>query len=509
MSSKIKNMSAEVKTHGVVSGHSGAVNRVARALAGLTGLAVIIAMVVACGGKNESPAPSTSTSAAATGGDLAAAAQDAYTYAYPLVTMEYTRRVLTNTVEPQGTAAPMGQFVRMREYPNAQFRAVTAPNADTLYTQAWFDVAKEPWIVSVPDMGDRYFLLPMLDGWTEVFASPGKRTTGGKAQTFAITGPGWSGTLPPGVTEYKSATAMVWLLGRIFCTGTPEDYAAVHALQDQITAVPLSAYGKPYTAAPGVVDPAVDTKIAVREQVNALSGADYFRTFADLLKTNPPTAADAPTVQTLAKLGIVPGQAFDATKLDPGVASAIADAPKAAQGKIMAWAKDGIAAGDNTFQNGWLFTTKTGTYGTNYLQRAYITAIGLGANLPQDAVYPTSEGPSQQVKYNGANKYVMHFDKGQLPPVKGFWSLTMYDADYFFVDNPLNRYTLSQRDNLTTNPDGSVDLLIQADPPSDTANWLPAPKGDFVLMLRMYWPQETAPSIIDGTWKVPPVTQAP
>ncbi len=506
MSPKIKKLSAEVKATRPTGGHSGPVNK----LMGLAALVAVIAMVGACSGQKDD-APPSSTSAAAGDTDLAAAARDAYTYAYPLVTMEYTRRSLTNAVAPQGTSAPMGQFVRMREYPNAQFRAVTAPNADTLYTQAWFDVAKEPWIVSVPDMGDRYFLLPMLDGWTDVFAAPGKRTTGGKAQTFAITGPGWTGTLPPGVTEYKSPTALVWLLGRIYCTGTPQDYAAVHALQDQINAVPLSAYGKPYTPTPGVVNPAVDTKTAVREQVNALDGPGFFSVFANLLKANPPATADAPMVQTLAKLGIVPGQDFDAAKLEPAVASALAAAPKAAQKTIMGWATDGVAAGDNTFANGWLFTVKTGSYGTNYLQRAYITAIGLGANLPQDAVYPTSEGPSQGVKYTGANRYLLHFDKGQLPPVKGFWSLTMYDADYFFVDNPLNRYTLSQRDNLTTNPDGSVDLLIQADPPAPdkTANWLPAPKGDFVLMLRMYWPQETPPSIIDGTWKVPPVTPVP
>lgn len=480
---------------------------------GLTGLAAVVtiaAMVVGCsGGKptsqtSTSPTPSSDT-------DLAAAARDAYVYGYPLVTMEYTRRSLTNTVQPEGTSAPMGQFVRMREYPTAQFKAVTAPNADTLYTQAWFDVSQEPWIVSVPDMGDRYFLLPMLNGWTEVFASPGKRTTGGEAQTFAITGPGWHGTLPAGVTEYKSTTAMVWLLGRIYCTGTPEDYAAVHALQDQITAVPLSAYGKPYTPAPGVVDPAVDTTTPVRDQVNALDGASYFRSLAQLLKANPPTADDAPMVATLAKLGITPGQDFDAAKLDPAVASAITAAPKPAQDAIMSWATEGVAAGDNTVQNGWLFSTKTGAYGVNYIQRAYVTAIGLGANLPEDAVYPTSEGPTQTEKYNGAHSYVMHFDKGQLPPVKGFWSLTMYDANYFFVDNPLNRYTLSQRDQLVTNPDGSVDLLIQADPPATEkmSNWLPAPTGDFVLMMRLYWPQDTPPSIIDGTWKVPPAARQP
>jgi hypothetical protein len=471
---------------------------------GLLALALATGMVSACGSGN-----SATSSQGESESDLVAIAQDAYVYAYPLVTMEYTRRVLTNTAEPQGNTAPMGQFARLRAYPNAQFRAVTAPNADTLYTIAWFDVSKEPWIVTVPDMGDRYFLLPLLDGWTDVFNVPGSRTTGGKAQTFAITGPGWKGTLPAGVTEYKSATSMVWLLGRIYCTGTPEDYAAVNALQDKITAQPLSTFGKPYTPAPGTVDPSVDAKTAVREQVNALDGAAYFKLFADLLKTNPPTSADAPMVEKLARLGIVPGEDFDATQLDSKVSAAIADASKPAQDKIMAWAKEGVAVGDNTFDNGWLFTTKTGAYGTNYLQRAYVTAIGLGANLPQDAVYPTSEGPDQASKYNGANKYVIHFAKGQLPPVKGFWSLTMYDADYFFVDNPLNRYTLSQRDALSTNADGSVDLLVQADSPGADreANWLPAPKGDFVLMLRMYWPQESAPSILDGTWKVPPVSQ--
>ena len=149
---------------------------------------------------------------------------EAYIYAYPLVTMEYTRQAMTNTVKPQGTRAPMGEFVRMRSYPNAQFRDVTAPNADTLYTQAWVDVTKEPWVLSLPDMNGRYYLFPMLDGWTNVFQVPGKRTTGTGAQKYAITGPGWKGTLPKGVTEYKSPTGIVWLLGRIYCTGTPEDY---------------------------------------------------------------------------------------------------------------------------------------------------------------------------------------------------------------------------------------------------------------------------------------------
>jgi len=437
------------------------------------------------------------------------AAIEAYIYAYPLVTMEMTRRVMTNVAAPVGTRAPMGEFVRMREYPSSKFRDVTAPNADTLYTTAWLDVTKEPWIVSIPDMKGRFFLFPMLDGWTSVFQDPGKRTTGTAAQKYAITGPGWKGTLPKGVTEYKSPTGIVWILGRIYCTGTPEDYKAVHALQDQVSVVPLSAYGKPHKPAAGKVDPSIDMKTAVREQVNALDGAAYFKLFAELLKTNPPVADDAPMVARLAKIGIVPGQGFDASKLDPAVAKGIAAAPKPAQDKIMRHMKEGLLTGDFRLENGWFFTTKAGLYGTNYLQRALITAIGLGANRPQDAVYPTSEGPDLVKKYSGAKKYVMRFEKGKLPPANGFWSLTMYDAQYFFVDNPLNRYTLSQRDALKANPDGSVDLYVQHESPGKDkeSNWLPAPSGEFILMMRLYWPKETPPSLLDGSWKIPEVRE--
>jgi hypothetical protein len=435
---------------------------------------------------------------------------DAYIYGYPLVTMELTRRVMTNVREPEGTHAPMGQFVRARHYPDANFRDVTAPNADTLYTTAWIDVSKEPWVLSLPDAHDRYYLFPMLDGWTDVFQVPGKRTTGTGAQTYAITGPGWKGTLPPGVKQYKSPTSMVWLLGRIYCTGTPEDYEAVHKLQDQISVVPLSAYGKPYTPAPGTVDASLDTKKAVREQVNDLSVEAYFTLLAQLMVDNPPNPADKAIVKKMAKLGIIPGRPFDGSKLDPVAKEAIAHVPKIAQDRIMGWLKEGIVFGDMKLRNGWLFTTETGLYGTKYRQRALVTAIGLGANRPQDAIYPTSEGPSLIHSYSGEKKYVMHFNKGELPPVNGFWSLTMYDKDYFFVANPLNRYSISARQDLKPNADGSVDLYIQNESPGADreSNWLPAPKDKFILMLRLYWPKETSPSILDGTWRIPEVKAA-
>jgi hypothetical protein len=228
----------------------------------------------------------------------------------------------------------------------------------------------------------------------------------------------------------------------------------------------------------------------------------YFKLLADLMKTNPPAAADAPMVEKMAKIGIVPGQDFDIGKLDPAAAKGLQGAPKAAQEKIMA--HFGTAG---TSVSGWIFTTKTGLYGTDYIQRALITAVGLGANRPQDAVYPTSEKDADGNPYDGASRYVMHFDKGQMPPAEGFWSLTMYNAEYFFVANKLNRYTLSSRDKFKMNKDGSVDLYIQRDMPAKekVTNWLPAPDGKFVLMLRLYWPRETPPSIIDGTWKPPAV----
>lgn len=430
-------------------------------------------------------------------------ALEAYVYAYPLVTMEYTRRVMTNVAEPQGTKAPMGQIGRLREYPTASFRDVTAPNADTLYTYAFFDVAKEPYVLSLPDMGDRYALFPMLDGWTDVFEVPGKRTTGTGAQTYAITGPGWSGTLPEGVSEYKSPTSMVWLLGRIYCDGTPEDYKAVHKVQDEVKLVPLSAYGKDYTPPPGEVDPSIDMKTAVREQVNALDAVAYFTEFCKLLKTNPPAAADAPILEKLATIGIVPGKDFDADKLDIVLRKRL---PQIGFARIMLHFKD--SRGDIKDINGWAYTTKTGLYGTDYLQRALITAIGLGANRPQDAIYPTSTKSGEGLfarAYNGSEKYVLNFPKGHLPPADGFWSITMYDSGYFFVENPINRYSISARQDLKQNADGSTDIYVQHESPGadKESNWLPAPKDKFVLMMRLYWPKEGNPSILDGSWVLP------
>jgi hypothetical protein len=398
----------------------------------------------------------------------------------------------------------MGTLIKLREYPDASFRDVTAPNADTLYTTAFIDVGDEPWVLDQPDMGDRYFLLPMLSGWTDVFEVPGTRTTGGGARTFLITGPGWTGTVPDGMTEVRSPTAIVWMLGRIYCTGTPEDYAAVHALQDAFKLQPLGTWGQDYVPPAGTVDPSIDMKTPVRDQVNALTATQYFAMLAELMKRNPPAAADAPTLERLATIGLAPGQAPDAARFGGR-----------ADGRLPELSYDRIKLhyltrdGDMTRQNGWTYTKVAGTYGTNYLQRALIAAIGLGANRPEDAIYPTSLKPSALESYDGANKYVMRFEKDAMPPVKGFWSLTMYDEQMFFVANPIDRYSMSVRTNPTYESDGSLVIYIQNESPGADreANWLPAPPGRFHLMLRLYWPDEARPSILDGSWTIPQVTK--
>src|SRR5437764_5494766 len=286
--------------------------------------------------------------------DAAAIAVDAYVYGYPLVTMDQTRRVETNVASPEGSRAPMGQFANLAAYPDASFRDITAPNANTLYSVAWLDLSAEPYVLTLPDEHGRYYLMPMLSGWTDVIASPGKRTTGTAAQRYVIAGPRWNGTPNiPGATVVRSPTNMLWILGRTFAQETKRDLDAVHELQRQYRLVPLSAFGKAYTPPPGIVDPSVDMKTAVRDQVNALDATTYFNRLAMLLKDNPPAPADSQIVARMASIGIVAGHDFDATKLDDAEA-VLNDLPKRAQHRILATSKA------ITPVNGWMYATNVG-----------------------------------------------------------------------------------------------------------------------------------------------------
>lgn len=469
-----------------------------QALAGAAGLALLP------GCKSSSPQKSARPKRNLKGREALDIAIEAYIYGYPLVKMELTRLVMTNVRFPEGMSAPIGRFARIRTYPTASDHSLTTPSADTLYTGAWFDVTKEPWVVSIPDTHDRYCMFPMLDGWSTVFQSLGKRTTGTAAQHFAITGPRWKGKLPPGVKEYKSPTGIVWLLGRVACTGTSQDYEAAHAIQDGCSAVPLSSYGKPYDPQPGPVDPSIDMSTPVRMQVGRLATGTFFNYLALLMKDNPPKSEDGAILKKMARLGIIPGEPFDINQHPPGVVQFLETVPELALTRIRAWFKDGAKAGESVAQNGWNLTLKTGVYGTDYIQRALIAGIGLGANRPQDTMYAISSTDGAGNLYSGNFRYVMHLRPDELPPVNAFWSLTMYDAEYFFADNALGRYSLGSRDPLKFNPDGSLDIYIQRHPPGAAleSNWLPAAEEKFILMLRFYWPKDP---LVNGTWKIPPV----
>ena len=427
---------------------------------------------------------------------------DAYVYFYPLLTMDITRQQFTN-IEPgkEFGKGPMNMFVSVPQYPPADFKGVVRSNFDTLYSIAWLDLTKEPLVIAAPDTAGRFYLLPMLDMWSDVFASPGWRTTGTHAAQFLVTPPGWTGTVPPGMTQLPAPTPFVWIIGRTKTDGAA-DYAAVHKIQAGYTVTPLSRLGKEAEAISVKIDPGVDMKTPPKIQVDTMSAGDYFAYAAELLKVNPPHITDQPMLAQIKRIGIEPGKPFNLDALDPDVKAALATVPKDAQA-LMAWKLPTLAR----VENGWSMNTDTmGVYGNYYLKRAIVAQVGLGANLPEDAIYPLNVGDSNGKALDGANKYVLHFDKGQQPPVNAFWSVTLYDPEGFQVANQLDRFAVSSWMPFKTNTDGSLDLYFQNESPGKEleANWLPAPKGPFNLTMRLYGPKAEA---LNGKWNPPAVKQ--
>lgn len=425
---------------------------------------------------------------------------DAYVYLYPLVTMEVSRRQLTNA-EPGKLPlhGPMNSFVHASAYPSAEMKAVVRANFDTLYSSAWLDLAREPLIVSVPDTAGRYYLLPMLDMWTDVFAAPGWRTTGTAAGDYGIVPPGWRGELPAGVVRIDAPTPYVWIIGRIKTDG-PSDYAAVNEIQAGLKIVPLSGWGKSPAPVTARIDPSVDMKTPPKLQVDGMTAGAFFAYAAEILKLQPPHPTDQPIIARMKRIGILPGKSFDIGKLEPAIGKALENVPEAAQA-LMAWKVDSLAR----MANGWSMNTDTmGVYGNYYLKRAVVAQIGLGANLPEDAIYPLNLFDDGGKSLEGANRYMIHFDKGAMPPVHGFWSITLYDEQGFQVQNSLNRFAVSSWMPFLYNADGSLDVYLQNGSPGaqKEANWLPAPKGRFNLTMRLYAPDR---DVLVGKWNPPPV----
>jgi hypothetical protein len=436
-------------------------------------------------------------------------ALDAYIYGYSLVTTEVTRVQMSNVAKVEEMKAPTGTFFNIKGYPPATYRGVSATNADTLYSVAWLDLT-EPQVFSHPEIKDRFFTFELVDLWMIVKDSVGTNTSGAKAMTYLFTGPGWKGEVPKGMTHISFPTRYMVILGRTYAQDTKKDLAKVHALQAQYKVMPLSAVGKPYTfkAPPVDPNPGFSMTEAPQKAILALGTTGYFNLMTKLMgSAAPPAPEDAPMLARMAKIGIVPGQPFDPSTLDPTVQAALKDVPEMALKRTTA-AWEGLGKD----VNGWRVTTVGGRYGTNYLERGAWATRGWPSQLPNVSVYPTSYVDSTGQKLSGTSKYMLTFPKGQTPPVNplAFWSITMYEntpTGLWFYPNPLNKLTVSPRDKLKYNKDGSLTLYFQHESPGKDkqANWLPAPEGPFAVTLRMYWPNTTAPSILDGTWQPPGV----
>ena len=429
--------------------------------------------------------------------DLRTLSYEAALYFYPLVTMDITRLQAINA--PAGTKpgfGPPNEFHHFRAFPTADFRNVVRPNFDTLYSSAFLDLTAGPVILHAPDTDDRYYMLPLIDMWTDVFANPGKRTTGTDAKDFVVTGPGYTGELPDGLPVIAAPTPYVWIIGRTQTNG-PADYDAVHKVQDGYSITPVGE------APNHVVDPEYDTTTEPLKLVNNMSTADFFTYAADLLAVNPPHPTDFSQLARIANLGIVAGEPFDASRFSAEELAEI-DTGRAAALQDMLAALNTLG----TNIDGWTtFTETMGVYGNYYFKRAVVTLVGLGANPAEDAVYPLLTADADGNPVAGENDYVIHFDADKLPPAYAFWSVTMYDAEGFQVANELDRFAIGDRDPLTYNADGSLDLYLQhTNPgPERESNWLPAPLGPLGITMRLYAPKR---EVLDGRWHPPAVHKA-
>ena len=428
-------------------------------------------------------------------------AANVYVYAYPLVMMDLNRQVMTNVSSAESNGrAPINQFSHVKQFATPQNKDVVRPNSDTLYSSAWLDLSKEPLILSVPNTDDRYYLLPLLDAWTDVIYSVGKRTTGTEAHHFLIVGPDWVGVAPDEMGVIRIPTNLAWITGRTLMKDIAE-YDVVHQIQNGYRLTPLSAWGTKYVPPSNLpIDPTIDMKTVPYEQVDSMDAEKFFTAFTKALIKNPPHQIDFAILEDLKKIRITPGEVFDKNRYTTAELHELDRAVRNNLRKIKAF----ILTGDHKSTNGWISATHSGQYHTDYLPRAAMAYYGIGANIPEDSIYPITYFDIEKNLLNGANRYVIHFDRKNIPPVQGFWSVTLYGKDGYLVENSINRYTLGDRSPLKLNPDGSLDIYIQYDSPGldKESNWLPAPMDEFNLTMRLYWPKAR---ILKGLWHPPEV----
>jgi hypothetical protein len=437
------------------------------------------------------------------GRELAQIAVEAYVFLYPLVNMDTFRRQATNIESGERPPfGPMNTINHLRAFPPGDMKVVARPNFDTLYSQVWLDLTAEPVIVSAPDTDGRLYLLPMLAMWTDAFAVPGSRSRGTAAGHFGVVPAAWQGDLPPEVERVDAPTPYVWIFGRTQTNG-PADYAAVNAVQDGYRVTPLSQWGQEPEPVKVTIDPTVDMTTPVKEQVDRMTGAEYFEYATELMMLHRPRLTDWSMVARMKRIGIEPGRRVGIEGLDQVTREALEQAPEAAR-QAMRETLPRLAR----VVNGWQMNTDTvGVYGNFYMKRALLTILGMGALPPEESIYPIAFTDKDGAPLDGGRDYVLHFEKEELPPADAFWSVTMYDQDGFQVTNPIDRFALGDRDPLRYNADGSLDLQIQHQNPGgeDEPNWLPSAPGPFGLTMRLYLPR---PEALDGRWNPPAVRRA-
>tara|TARA_Y100000385_G_C13010795_1_gene601557 strand:- start:1 stop:1335 length:1335 start_codon:yes stop_codon:yes gene_type:complete len=427
---------------------------------------------------------------------------EAYVFGYPLVIMDMTKNVGTNIERPHPVKgnAPINQLGHYRKFPDHTMKTVVKPNVDTYYSIAWLDLAAEPQMLFMPAT-DRYYLLPFYDAYTNVFASPGTRTTGTEAQEFVIAGPNWEGEIPEGTQLIEAPTEMVWMIGRIQVNSVEDGATTVKAIQDEMKLLPLSAYGNNEYEQPKGSVAKENENIIPSKAVRDLDVNTYLNRVAQLMVKNPPQSADSAILKKLAQIGLISGKPFSLETDNIIVKTKLKALPNFIHKKMEA-TRDNPDASIMT--NGWrVIREGLGTYGIDYMKRAYVDFVGLGANWVEDAVYPTCVFDLNGNPLEASNRYQLHFEANELPPVQAFWSITSYNADEFLVENEMNRFALGDRDPIQYNEDGSLDFYIQTKAPrkEQISNWLPIPEqGRFTLTMRLYWPKE---EVLNGSWNPP------
>ena len=481
-------------------------------------IAIAVLSLTACD-KDESKKASDSATALSID-SVKAIAKEAYIYAYPMsdaYRIEYAYFIDKTNPEYKG---PSNKLINIAHVFTSKDKAVQTPNSDTPYSMAGLDLRTEPMLLTVPKIEEnRYFSFQLVDLYTHNFDYIGSRTTGNDGGVFMIAGPNWKGDIPEGVTKvFHAETEFILVIGRTQLFNS-DDLENVKKIQDAYVLEPLSAYlGTSAPENPKAIDyqaqltPELEKKSF--ETFNIIpplsselekKSIETFNVLNFLLQFCPTVPSEKGLMDRFAKIGIGAGKKIDTTQLSPEVIAAMKEGIHEAWTQDFAKLKQQIDEGKVT--SGDLFGTRE-YLKNNYLYRMGAAVLGIFGNSQQEAMYPVYTVDAKGGKLNGADhNYTVHFNADELPPVNAFWSLTMYELpSSLLVDNPINRYLLNSPmlTEFKRDKDGGITFYIQnASPGKDKEpNWLPAPKGPFMAVLRLYWPKESA---LDGTWKNPPM----